>query len=153
MNLSEGQKFIQQKKFSKALEFFLMLENQKNLDERILFYLALIYFELNDYEKSIVYYKKYLEKNKNSSSALYNLAIVKQTIGDFFSAKKIYKKLIEINQSNVRAYYGLYLLDEKNFFYKNYNNLIKLKENNNLTLYDKGILNFLLSKNEKKKKI
>ena len=60
MNLSEDQKFIQQKKFSKALEFFLMLENQKNLDERVLFYLALIYFELNESDRH-----KVISRRKN----------------------------------------------------------------------------------------
>ena len=115
MNLNEGKTLIKQKKFSKALEVFLNLEQQKNFDSKVFFYLGLAYYELNNFNKSINYYEKFLNKEPNSISTLVNLAIVKQTIGDLNSAKKIYQKIIQINKYNLRAHYGLYLLDEKNF--------------------------------------
>ena len=91
-----------------------------------------------------------LKTEPNSISTLINFAIVKQTIGDLNSAKKIYQKIIKINKFYLRAYYGLYLLDEKNFFDKINDNLLDIEKNKKLTLYDKGILNFLLSKREKR---
>ncbi len=60
--------------------------------------------------------------------------------------------MIEINASNVRAYYGLYLLDTSNFSENNFNILLNLKNKKQLNLYEEAIINYLLSKQEKKKK-
>ena len=151
MNLNEGKNLIKQKKFSEALVVFLNLKKQKNFDYKIYFYLGLANFELNNFNNSINYYEKFLKKEPHSISTLINLAIVKQTIGDLNSAKKIYKKIIQINKFNLRAYYGLYLLDEKSFSDNIFDTLLEIEKNQKLTLYDKGILNFLLSKKEKRK--
>ena len=45
----------------------------------------------------------------------------------------------------------MYLLDSKNFSEKNFEILLSIKKNNKLNLYDIAIINFLLSKSEKKK--
>ena len=115
MNLIDVQKFLKEKKFEKALDTLLNFEKSNYVDIRIFFYLGLVYFELNNFNKNILYYKKFLTKEPSSTNALLNLAIVKQSIGSINSAKKIYLKLIKQNRLNIRAYYGLYLLDEKNF--------------------------------------
>ncbi len=151
MNLNDGKNLIRQKKFSKALGVFLNLKKQKSFDYKVYFYLGLVNFELNNFNKSIKYYEKFLKTEPNSISTLINLAIVKQTIGDLNSAKKIYQKIIQINKFYLRAYYGLYLLDEKNFSDKIFDTLLEIEKNQELTLYDKGILNFLLSKKEKRR--
>lgn len=152
MNLTEGQRFLKEKKFNKALKIFVNLEKNNYYDNRIFFYLGLIYFELNHFEKSISYYKKFLSKDPDSSNTLLNLAIVKQTIGDLDAAREIYLKLINQNKKNIRAYYGLYLLDTKNFEQNNFKILFNIKKNDKLNLYDLSIVNFLLSKGEKKQK-
>ena len=89
MNFSIGQKLVKQKEFGKALNVFSYLEKTTE-DQGVLFYLGLIYFELNDYDKSIFYYEKFLEKQPDSINALYNLATVKQSIGEIQTAKNIY---------------------------------------------------------------
>ena len=150
-NLIEGKKLIKQKKFSKALEVLINFKHQKNFDYKVFFYLGLTYFELNNFNESIKYYEKFLKKEPHSISTLINLAIVKQTKGDINSAKQIYQKIIKINKFNLRAYYGLYLLDEKNFSEEIFSILLDIEKNHELSLYDKGILNFLLSKREKKR--
>ena len=152
MNLIDGQRLLKEKKFNKALDIFLNLEKNNYSDERIFFYLGLIYFELNYFDKSISYYKKFLLKDPQSSSTLLNLAIVKQTIGDFDSAREIYLKLIKQNKKNIRAYYGLYSLDAKKFSKKYFEILLNIKKNDKLNLYDLSIINFLLSKEKKKQK-
>ena len=58
MNLNEGKTLIKQKKFSKLLKF-LNLEQQKNFDSKVFFYLGLAYYELNNFNKSINYYEKF----------------------------------------------------------------------------------------------
>ena len=61
MNFLEGQNYIKKKEFRKALNFFLKLEKEKIQDDKIFFYLGIIYFEINEFEKSILYYEKYLD--------------------------------------------------------------------------------------------
>ena len=152
MDFLEGQKLIKEKNFSKALDIFVALEKNNYKDDRILFYLGLLYFEFNDFDKSLYYYENFIKKNPNITGALLNLAIVKQTIGDLDSAKKIYLKLIQHNKNNIRAYYGLYLLDSNNFPFKYFSILSDLNRKNKFGLYEIAIINFLLSKNEKVKK-
>ncbi len=151
MNVSEGQKFVKQKEFGKALKIFLYLKEQ-NDDPRINFYLGLINFELNNFSKSVFYYNKFLKKNQNSLSGLLNLAIVFQTIGKFQKAKDIYFKLLELNKLDVRAYYGLYNLNPKNLTNDLLKNLNKIKIEKKLNLYEEAIISFLLSKKEKENK-
>ena len=152
MSLIDGQRFIKEKKFNKALDIFVNLEKNNHPDYRIFFYLGLVCFELNYFNRSIAYYKKFLLQNPNAPNALLNLAIVKQTIGDTDYAKRIYLKLIDQNHLNIRAYYGLYLLDTKYFIQQNFEILLKIQKNNKLNLYDTAIVNFLLSKYEKSQK-
>ena len=58
MNFQLGQTLIKRKEFGKALKIFLDLKKNSS-DIKILFYLGKIYFELNNFNKSIFYYKKF----------------------------------------------------------------------------------------------
>ena len=151
MDFSIGQRLIKQKEFGKALKIFQKLEKQ-NIDKRIDFYLGLINFELNNFKKSVFYYKKYLENDRNSFPGLLNLAIVMQTMGKFKDAKAIYIKLLNLNNFDIRPYYGLFNLDSKNLTTNLFENLNIIKNKKKLNLYEEGIINFLLSKKEKKNK-
>ena len=152
MSLIEAQKFIKKKDFGKALNIFLELEKKTPNDERVLFYLGLIYFELNNFKKCILYYDKLLKKTPNSISALYNLAIAKQAVGKANEAKEIYKRLIKKNKNNIRAYYGLFVLNKSNLSEEILDYLDLIKGNEKLSLYEKGIIDFILSKKEQDKK-
>ncbi len=149
MDFLKGLKLVKQKEFGKALNIFLKLEKNSSKDPRVIFYLGLIYYELNSYEKSISYYNKFLKKEPNSIGTLHNLALVRQTIGDLEAAKDIYLRLIKINKSNIRAYYGLYMLNFDYLTEENFKNLLEINKNSKLNIYEKGIVNFLLSKKEK----
>ena len=158
MNVLVGQNYIKNKEFKKALMFFSKLEKSDTKTSSIFFYLGLVYFELNKFDKSIFYYKKYLNKKPLSEAGLLNLAITKQAIGDFKSAKDLFIKIVKINKFNVRAYYGLYMLDV-NFLKEDlFINLFEISRSEKLNLYQKGIIDFLFSKqakinNENKKEI
>ncbi len=149
MNFSTGQKLIAQKEFGKALNVFLNLKDKNDI---IYFYLGLIYFELNDFNKSIYYYNKFLKKKPNSIIALYNLAFVKQSIGQIEMAKNIYLKLIEIDQNKIRPYYGLYTLNPNYLDQNKFEIILDIKKNYNHSLFEQGIINYLLSKKEKNNK-
>ncbi len=56
INLIDGQRLLKEKKFDKSLKIFLYLEKKNCSDPRIFFYLGLIYFDLNQFDKSISYY-------------------------------------------------------------------------------------------------
>ena len=133
MNLLDGQKFVKQKEFGKALKIFLKLEKKNTKNINIFFYLGLIYYELNKYDKSITYYNKCLEINPKSVSTLHNLAIVNQTIGNFDKAKEIYLSILNIDKSNIRSYYGLFTIDNNYLSDEMYENLLFIKDMKNLT--------------------
>ena len=153
MNFSTGRQLIAQKEFGKALDVFLNLKNISDEKNEILFYLGLIYFELNYYKKSIYYYNEFLKKNPNSTLGLYRLAFAEQSIGNIDSAKKIYLKLIKIDKNKIRPYYGLFTLNPKYLNDDRFKNIVNIKNKYKHSLFDEGIINFLLSKREKKIKI
>ena len=107
---------------------------------------------MGDFKKSIYYYEEILKINANSINALYNLAIVKQSIGEIETAKKIYNNLKKIDIDKIKPYYGLFTLNPEYLSEEDFENIWLIKENKIPSLYDLGLINFLLSK-EKKNKI
>ena len=153
-----GKNYIKNKEFGKALTFFLNLEKSGKKNSSIFFYLGLVYFELNKFDQSILYYNKYLKEDPKSEAGLLNLAIAKQAIGELKSARDLFLKIIKINKLNIQAYYGLYMLDV-NFLKEDlFNNLFEISKSEKLNLYQKGVIDFLISKkakinNENKKEL
>tara|TARA_B100000780_G_scaffold256751_1_gene206157 strand:+ start:2143 stop:3513 length:1371 start_codon:yes stop_codon:yes gene_type:complete len=152
MNYLEGQKLVKQKEFGSALGIFLKLLQNEKKNNNIYFYLGLIYSELNDFNKSIFYYNKYLKVEPNSISVLHNLAIIKQSIGELGTAKEIYLKLIKLDKSNVRAYFGLLMLNINNLTIEHYLQINQIKKRDKISLYEKSLINFILAKKEKENK-
>tara|TARA_Y100000590_G_scaffold437331_1_gene558858 strand:+ start:784 stop:2148 length:1365 start_codon:yes stop_codon:yes gene_type:complete len=152
MDIKIGQKFVKQKEFTKALDFFLKISDKKKNNSTVNFYLGLIYSELNDFKKSVEYYEKCLDKDPKSFYTLYNLAIVKQNIGEINQAKEIYLKLIEMDKFKIRPYLGLYTLNPKFINDIHYKNILEIEKNLEITDYEKSLISFILSKIEKRKK-
>ena len=152
MDFLNGQKLVSQKEFGKALNIFLNLKESTNSNDEILFYLGLIYFELNNFNKSNHYYNEYLKKNPNSVTALYNFALLKQSMGKIEFAKDIYYKLIELDKNKVRPYYGLFTLNPNYLNEEKFDIILKIKNNFENSQFEEGIINYLLSKKEKKNK-
>ena len=152
MDFLTGQKLIKQKEYGKALSVFLNLLESKIENKTIYFYLGLIYSEMNDFNKSILNYNKYLKIDPNSKSALLNLAIAKQSIGEINTAKDIYLKLIDLDVNNIRAYYGLLMLDINFLTADHFTYINQIKKRDKINLYEKSLINFILAKKEKIKK-
>ncbi len=151
MDLDIGKKYIQKKKFDQALSFFLNeLENGNN-SIRLYFFLGFIYFELNQIENSIKYYKLALKIEPKSVDILLSLANSNYVLGNFESAKSLYLKVIKMNKYNPRGYYGLYLIDPKYLTSKYLSDLIEIK-NRNTNLNGNYLVEYLLSKIAKQKK-
>jgi tetratricopeptide (TPR) repeat protein len=152
INFLNGQNLVKQKKFGEALSIFLNLLKNVDKDKRAYFYLGLIYFELNNFDKSIFYYKKYLKTYPNSINTLLNLAIVEQSLGKPQLAKKIYLKIIDLDNKKIGPYYGLSILDINFLNEEHYKSIIQISKNDRIGLYEKSVANFILSKIEKKNK-
>ena len=153
MKLTTGQNFIRQKKYFAALRFFKTILALNPNKPEIFFYLGRVYSELQDFENSLNYYNKYLDHDKGSINCLINLAILYFNIGNKKNSEQYFKKIIKLNKNYILAYYGLFnlsndLLTEKDFDYLKF----ILNNNNSLNLSDKSVINFLLSKKEKKEK-
>ena len=152
MDFLTGQKLVKQRQFGKALNIFLDLLRKGSKELGVYFYLGRIYSESGDYKKSIFYYEKCLKIDPNSINVLFNLAVVNHNIGDINSSKKIYQKLINLNNNDISSYFGLYTLDPSFISEKYYKNLMILLNDSKLSKYEKSLINFILSKKEKKKK-
>lgn len=149
MQLDIGKKLLQDKKFEEAKSFFLKLLEKDNKSFRLFFFLGYTFFELNEFSKSIFYYKLALKNNPNSIEIMLNLANAQYTIGNFLSAKNLFLKIIKLDKYNSKGYYGLYLLNP-NFLSKEYFSIIaEIKKNKKIDLNDESINEFLLSKKEK----
>ena len=144
--------YLQKGEFKKVLKILEDLTKHGKQNIEIFFNLAKIYFKLNDYKKSIFYYRKCNQIQPNIPKVLYNLALVFQGLGKIDDAKKIYNKLIKINTNDIRSYYGLFNLNINNIT-ENYKEKLKnLSVNNKISLFEKSLINFIFSKLEKRDK-
>jgi len=150
MDIKAGKKFLQEKNYVEAEKVFLNLI--KNNNDLLLsnFYLGGIYFELDKYDKSKLYYENCLKLKPNSIQTLINLADLERTHGKIEAAKEIYEKLISLFPENIRAYYGIYLLNDK-YLKNTYESIFKKIVSKNNNLYESGIAYYLLSKISKSK--
>ncbi len=147
--IEEGLKKLKEKKISEALEVFNELDKNNPNNPDILFYLGNIYYELNDLNKSLIYFEKSYKNLPESEIIINNYAITLQSLGKIEKAKNFFKKLLYKNPNNIRAYYRLFRMNDENFD-ENYLNKIKSLENkNSISLEDKSLINYIFSKIEK----
>ena len=146
------QNHFQKGEYHKAIIILNEIINKGSQNFEIFFYLGKIYFELNDYKKSIFYYKKCNQIKPKIPKILYNLALVFQGLGKINEAKKIYHKLILMSPNNVRSYYGLFNLGIKNINSKYQDKLKILVNDKKVSIYEKSLINFIFSKLEKNRK-
>ena len=151
MDIKAGKKFLKERNYIEAEKIFLNLIKHNNDLLLSNFYLGGIYFELDNYDKSKLYYEKALKFSKDSKEVLINLAFLEQSYGKLISAKKIYQKLIKLYPNYIEAYYRLYLLNPKNLNLNQESFFHKLLEDKNISLHNKSLANYLISKINKQK--
>ena len=143
---------LQRGEFNKALKILENVIKNGNQNIFIFFCLGKIHFELNNFKKSIFYYRKCNQIQSDSPKVLYNLALVFQGLGRISEAEKLFNKLIKINPNDVRSYYGLFNLSIDNITLNYKQKLKDLSNNEKTSLYEKSLINFIFSKLEKKEK-
>ena len=151
--IEEGLNKLKNREVLTALNIFKKLHKLNPNDGDILFFLGNIYYELNDLQKSLFYLERSLEKYPNSEAIVNNYAITLQSLGKIDKAKKLFLKLIQSNPNNIKAYYRLFRMNMKNFEEKYLDKIKLIEKEQNLTLGDKSLINFIYSKCEKKKNI
>jgi len=143
------EKHLQRGEFRKALDL-LEIQKEKGPDNITLnYYFGKIYFQLNDHKKSLFYFRKCNQINPGNPIILYNIAQVLQGIGKVDEAKKFYEKLIKKNPLDIKSYYGLFNLGIKNINNNYLNRLQTLSNEKKINLFDKSLVNFILSKLKK----
>ncbi|WP_435114003.1 tetratricopeptide repeat-containing sulfotransferase family protein [Candidatus Pelagibacter bacterium nBUS_36] len=144
--------YLQKGEFKKTLKILENLIKNSKQNIWLFFYLGKTYYKLNDYKKSIFYFRKCNQIKPNSPKVLYNLALVFQGLGRINEAEKLFNKLIDINSDDVHSYYGLFNLNINNIT-QNYKKKLKdLSNNEKISLFEKSLINFIFSKLEKKEK-
>ena len=151
--IEEGLNKLKNREVLTALNIFKKLHKLNPDDGDILFFLGNIYYELNDLKKSLFYLERSLEKYPNSEAIVNNYAITLQSLGKIDKAKKLFLKLIQSNPNNIKAYYRLFRMNVKNFEKKYLDKIKLIEKEQNLSLEDKSLINFIYSKCEKKKNI
>lgn len=151
MDYDLAKKFIQQKKYNKALSLLLNSIEKESKSIKLYFLIGFIYFKLNQIENSIIYYEQALKIDPKSIEIILNLANSYYVIGNFFLAEKIYHSAIDLKNDDPRGYYGLYLVNSNNLNHQHINKLKEIKKKN-ISPNEDHLIDFLLSKNSKKKK-
>ena len=151
MNIETGKKFVRERNYLEAEKIFLNLLNKDKDLMLVNYFLGIIYFELQNYKKSKFHYESSLKFNPNSKEILINLAYLEQSYGKLEEAKDIYQKLLTLNPYYIETYYRIYLLNSdylkeeyKSFF-------LEITNKENISLHERALANYLLSKIEKKK--
>ena len=152
MSYELGKLLIRQKKFKQALKYFQTILKDKKNDLRTNFQIGKIFYELNDLHKSFLYFKKCKKLNSNDPNILFNYALVLQNIGEIKQAKKEYLNLISINPKDIKSYYALSSINIDNITNELSEKLKFLYQSKNISDYERGLINFIFSKIEKKKK-
>ena len=152
MDIETGKKFVRERNYLEAEKLFLNLLNKDENLMLVNYFLGIIYFELQNYKKSKLHYKNSLKLNQNSKEILINLAYLEQSYGNLKEAKEIYEKLLNLNPYYIETYYRMYLLNS-DYLKDEYESMfLEIRNKKNITLHERALANYLLSKIEKKKK-
>ena len=150
MSIELGKLLLKKKHFGKAIFVLKKILENKPEDLRANFQMGKVYYELNDLNQSIKFFKICDQIQPNNPNVLFNLALLLQGAGKIEEAKKKYFELISINPKDIKSYYGLSLLNINNIVPEFYDNLKKIYEKEKISLFERSLVNFIFSKIEKK---
>ena len=149
--ISNLQKMLQRGNYNQLLEVLEKIYNQNEKDTDCIFFLGKVHYKLNNLKESLFFFKKYNQLKPNNILILFNIAMILQNLGKIKEAEKMYRKIIIIRPNNVSAYYGLFTLNDNNIDEDLLEKLIDLNSKNKISLSDKSLVNFILSKVHQKK--
>ena len=143
---SNSQILMQKGNYNQLLESLekTYIENKNDLE--CMFFLGKVHYQLNNPKESLFFFKKLNQLKPNNILILFNIAMILQNLGKLKEAEKIYKKIIIQRPTEIKAYYGLFTLDENNIDEKLTAKLIDLNSKDEISLSNKSLINFILSK-------
>jgi len=95
------------KSYENALNIYLLIAKKFETDKELLFKIGYICSILRQLEMASIYFKKYLELDKENLDALNNLAFIYLNLDKLDFAEELYLKILEINNFSFEA--NLYL--------------------------------------------
>jgi tetratricopeptide (TPR) repeat protein len=149
--ISNLQILMQKGNYKQLLESLEKIHIQNEKDLECLFFLGRVHYQLNNPKESLFFFKKYNQLRPNNILILFNIAMILQNLGKVKESEKIYGKIINQSPNEVRAYYGLFTLNEKNIDEDLIKKLVDLNSKDKISLSDKSLINFILSKVQQKK--
>ena len=138
-----GKQLIKKRNLKEALQFFKNILQKKPGDLRANFQIGKIYYDLNDIEKSILFFEKSDQIQPKNPNILFNLALSLQSVGKIKEAEEKYLNLISINPKDVKSYYGLFFLNSKNITPEYLERLKTLIEDTSISQFEKSLINFI----------
>ena len=90
-------------------------------------------------------HKKCNQIQPQTPNIMFNLALGLQGTGKIKDAEKIYLDLLTINPKDIKSYYALFSLNIDNINPKFYKNLKVLIKEEKISLFEKSLINFILS--------
>ncbi len=115
----EGQEFLRNKAFKKALESFINASKEIPNQPKILNNIGVTLSQLNDYERAVSYYEKALEQDQEYLIAYYNMAIALYNLERYESALISVNFAYQlVNQINDKTSYERTLLVKENILLK-----------------------------------
>ncbi|MFZ0452251.1 MAG: tetratricopeptide repeat protein [Ignavibacteriaceae bacterium] len=106
----EAFELYEKKEFAAAKDIIENLLNKAPNSIHLLTSLGIIYFNLNNFEKSAECYKRIIELDDQNAQAQYSLGVCYQNLDNNDLALKQYKKAIELNPEYIDAFNNLGLL-------------------------------------------
>ena len=152
MSHDVGKMLLGKRHFKNAIKTFEEIIKNKPNDLRANFFLGKIYYDLNNLDKSLIYYENCRKIEPNNPNVLFNLSLVFQSSGKIEKAKKIYLKLISINKEDIKSYFGLHMLGISNITDEIFTDLQSILKKKTLSLFNQSMINYLFSKIKKKNK-
>jgi len=106
----EAFELFEKKEFGAAKDIIINLLKKAPDNTHLLTSLGIIYFNLNNFEKSAGCYKRIIELNDKNAEAQYSLGVCYQNLDNNDLALAQYKKAIELNPEYIDAFNNLGLL-------------------------------------------
>ena len=113
---SIAQSYMQYNLYSIAVKYLLLAYHYNNYNILVLYDLGLSYDKLNNVEKSLLYYDKYLEIDPFAEHVWNNLGVIHSKTGNYEKACEAFDYSVSINPQFLPAYFckaDMYVMSDK----------------------------------------
>lgn len=112
---NSGVDFYSKKEYEKAIKYFQLAAEQKDVLPQVYYNLALSHQCIKNYDKAIVNYHKFLAVNPNDYDGLYNLGLTYYMKENYTKAIELFEKCLEMkkDEDGIKAIVVAYLCNNE----------------------------------------